>query len=30
MVGGHLWWRFAHHFLKDAAPKAHPQMTTDH
>jgi hypothetical protein len=30
MVICHRWWRFAHSFLKDAAPKAHPKMTTDH
>jgi hypothetical protein len=25
----HRWWRFAQSFSKDAAPKAHPEMTND-
>jgi hypothetical protein len=25
----HRWWRFAHLFLKDGAPKARPKMTND-
>jgi hypothetical protein len=29
MFNCHRWLRFAHFFLKDAAPKAHPKMTND-
>jgi hypothetical protein len=25
----HRWWRFARSFVKEAAPKAHPNMTND-
>jgi hypothetical protein len=28
-LSGHWWWRFAQSFSKDAAPKAHPKMTSD-
>jgi hypothetical protein len=29
IVSCHQWWRFAQSFSKNAAPKAHPKMTTD-